>query len=246
MAETTADKQPHFARYVLIGVLTLAPLWVTWVVFDFVLRLLYRVGAPWVNTLARMVRPASEPLAVALQAPSSQFVLAVILTLVLLYAVGLAASRVVGKRMIERLEAALARLPIVDAVYGATKRFITAVREEPPGLQRVVLINFPNSEMKAVGFVTRILTDRTTGRRVAAVYVPTSPNPTSGYIEIVPLETIVNTEWTVEEAMRFVVTGGTNAPADIHFTAPAPADEAVPPVETGTPRRAAGDGPPRS
>ncbi|MDP2238877.1 MAG: DUF502 domain-containing protein [Burkholderiales bacterium] len=62
--------------------------------------------------------------------------------------------------------------------------------------------------MKAVGFVTKIMHDETTGRELAVVYVPTSPNPTSGYIEIVPLSDVVQTDWTIEEAMSFVMTGG--------------------------------------
>jgi uncharacterized membrane protein len=222
MAEpVTQARVPHFWRYTFIGVLTLAPLWVTWLVFDFILGLLYRFGSPWVTALARMVRPLSGSVSDLLLHPASRFALAVIITLGMLYAVGLAATRVVGKRLIERLEAVLARLPLAHAIYGATKRFISAVREKPPGLQRVVLINFPSSQMKAVDFVTRVLTDQTTGREVAAVYVPTSPNPTSGYIEIVPVEDVVSTDWTVEEAMRFVMTGGTNAPGEIRFTPPA-------------------------
>jgi uncharacterized membrane protein len=208
----------HFGRHVFVGLLTLAPLWVTWLVFEFILGLLYRWGRPWVGALSRAVRPLSDSLADVLLAQSSQFVLAVLLTLALLYLVGVAATRVVGRELIERMERALARLPMVDTVYSATKRFITSVREPPPGLKRVVLINFPSSEMKAVGFVTRMLTDEASGRPLAAVYVPTSPNPTSGYIEIVPMEHVTATDWTVEEAMRFVVTGGTNAPDAIHFS----------------------------
>jgi uncharacterized membrane protein len=72
---------------------------------------------------------------------------------------------------------------------------------------RYVLIGFPTPEMKAVGFITRILKDVDSGRELAAVYVPTSPNPTSGYIEIVPLS-------------ELVMTGGTNAPENIRFSRP--------------------------
>jgi len=72
--------------------------------------------------------------------------------------------------------------------------------------------------MKAVGLVTRIIRDEASGCELAAVYVPTSPNPTSGYIEIVPMSEVVQTDWSIEEAMNFVMTGGTNAPDSIRFT----------------------------
>ncbi|WMJ07362.1 hypothetical protein [Nitrosomonas sp. sh817] len=60
--------------------------------------------------------------------------------------------------------------------------------------------------------------DKDTGKQLAAVYVPTSPNPTSGYIEILPMENVILTDWTTEEAMTFVVTGGTNAPESLRFS----------------------------
>lgn len=84
--------------------------------------------------------------------------------------------------------------------------------------QRVVLINFPSPEMKAVGFITKVMTDTDSERQLAAAYVPTSPNPTSGYIGIVAMEDVVLTDWSVEEAMVFVMTGGTNAPEQVCFT----------------------------
>jgi uncharacterized membrane protein len=208
---------PHIWRYTLIGVLTLAPLWVTWLVFDFILGLLFRLGSPWVGALARAARPWSEALADGLLHPWFRFVLAVLITIVLLYTVGWAASRVVGKRLLALIEALLRRVPLADTIYGATKKLIAVMREPPSGVQRVVLINFPSREMKTIGFVTRVMKDSVGGRELAAVYVPTAPNPTSGYIEIVPLDDLTPTEWTVDEAMRFIMTGGTNAPDAVAF-----------------------------
>jgi uncharacterized membrane protein len=128
---------------------------------------------------------------------------------------------VVGRKLIDYLERLVLRLPLVETIYNATKRFLQNLRKPPGGGQRVVLISFPTPGMKAVGFLTRVLTDSETGRELAAVYVPTAPNPTSGYIEIVPMEDVVATDWTMEEAMTFVVTGGTNSPPSICFGAPA-------------------------
>jgi uncharacterized membrane protein len=68
--------------------------------------------------------------------------------------------------------------------------------------------------------VTKVMRDATCGEELAVVYVPTSPNPTSGYIEILPLADVVMTDWTMEEAMSFVMTGGTNAPDTVCFRNP--------------------------
>jgi uncharacterized membrane protein len=217
----------HFWRYVLIGFFTVAPLWVTWLVFDFLLGILAGLGTPLLRGLAGAVRPLSQTVAGWLLDSAFQKVVAVLLTVVSLYVIGLLASLVFGKRLIAALEAMVARLPLVQTIYGATKRFLHTLRKPPIRGQRIVLINFPSPEMKAIGFITRVMRDAASGRELAAVYVPTSPNPTSGYIEIVPLTDVVQTDWSMEEAMSFVVTGGTNAPDQVRFTnPPAPAPSA--------------------
>jgi uncharacterized membrane protein len=210
--------EAHFARYIVIGLFTVAPLWVTWLVLDFVVSLLARTGAPVLRGVALALRPSSGALADWLLNPVVQYVLAALLTLVILYGVGLTTAHVLGRRLLTLMERQLERLPVVQSIYGATKRFLNSLQKPPMSTQRVVLIAFPSPEMKAIGFVTRVMSDPATGCQLAAVYVPTSPNPTSGYIEIVPLEDVVQTDWTVEEAMAFVMTGGTTAPDELRFS----------------------------
>lgn len=172
-----------------------------------------------------MIAPFSPTLAAWLANSVFQKLLAILLTLGLLYGIGLLASRVIGRKLIVAMEKLLGRLPLVQAIYGGTKHFLQSLRQPPVSGQRVVLIAFPSPEMKAVGFVTKVMSDPDSGRTLAAVYVPTSPNPTSGYIEIVPLDDVVQTDWTIEEAMSFVMTGGTNAPDRVRFTNPASAED---------------------
>ena len=85
------------------------------------------------------------------------------------------------------------------------------IQKKPAGTQRVVLIDFPSPELKSVGFVTRTFQDAN-GRELAAVYVPTTPNPTGGYLEIVPIEKLIATDWSVDQAMAFVLSVGAVAP----------------------------------
>jgi uncharacterized membrane protein len=209
-----------FWRYVLIGFFTVAPLWVTWLVLDFLFRLLARTGAPLLWGAARGVRPFSEPLAEFLVNPSVQYVLAALATLIGLYFIGLLTSMVVGRRLIAFMERLVNRLPLVQTIYGATKRLLQSLQKPPTSLQRVVLISFPSRDMKTIGFVTKVLKDSAGGSDLAVVYVPTAPNPTSGYIEIVPVADVVPTDWTVEEAMTFVMTGGTTSPDSVKFSNP--------------------------
>jgi len=220
---TSTDHRPaaHVGRTVLIGFFTVAPLWVTWLVFDFLLGILANVGAPLLRAAARMVMPFSATLANWLLDSDFQKLVAVLLTLGALYGIGLLASLVLGRKLIGVMESLMARLPLVQTIYGGTKRFLQTLRKPPVTGQRVVLISFPTPEMKAVGFVTKIMHDETTGRELAVVYVPTSPNPTSGYFLLVPEKEVVPLDMSVEEAMKLIVSGGLYQPTQAAVAAEA-------------------------
>lgn len=204
-------------RYLLTGVLTVIPLWVTYVVFEFFLRNLSKIGLPWARALSRRIEQSWPQVANWILADWFQNILAVLLTVLALYLLGWIATRVIGRRIIDLFELIIHRIPLVQAVYGSIKKFISVLQTKPDEVQRVVLIAFPSPEMKTVGFVTRVLTDEQTGKQLAAVYVPTTPNPTSGYIEIVPLENLVATDWSMDEAMTFIISGGAVAPEHIRY-----------------------------
>jgi uncharacterized membrane protein len=145
-----------------------------------------------------------------------------------IYLLGFAASRVVARQVIARIEALVNRIPFVQVIYGSTKRMVAALQTKPDHVQRVVLLDFPAPPLKTIGLVTRVVRDTSSGRDVAVVYVPTSPNPTSGYMELVPVDQLVSTDWSLDEAMRFVITGGTSAPAEMNLGQRSSGDRAPP------------------
>ena len=205
----------HIQRYLLTGLLTVFPLWLTWIVFEFALRQLSKLGAPLVAVMAHGAERVLPVFGVVLDLDWVRFVLAVALTIAFLYLLGWLANRVVGRRVLAGIDLLIARIPLVHALYGGTKKLLAVLQTKPEGAQRVVLIDFPHAEMKAVGFVTRVLREQGTGREMAAVYVPTTPNPTSGYLEIVPVERLTQTDWTVDQAMAFIISGGAVAPEQV-------------------------------
>lgn len=217
MTTDTENRVKRTPRYLIIGVLTVAPLWVTWLVFNFIFEQLSAIGGPWVSALARAISPQLPAAADFLLLPGFQSALGVVLTILVLYLVGWLAGNIIGQRIIHYFERMMLNVPLVANIYGGTKRFLAAMKEKPSGLQRVVLISFPTSDMKAVGLVTKIITDADTGADLAVVYVPTAPNPTSGYIEIVPVKHVVSTDWTIDEAMSFVMTGGVTSPDRVRY-----------------------------
>lgn len=205
-------------RNIVTGLLTAIPIIVTYLLFDFLLGALSSLGSPMIATIARLLQRVSPAFAEIFVNPIVQSVLGILLVLLLLYILGWAAKRVIGRRILGRVDKIMNRIPLVQTIYGATKKLIDTFQQTPDGVQRVVLINFPSPEMKTVGFVTKIMKDRDTGQKLAAVYVPTTPNPTSGYLEIVPVEQLISTDWTMDDAMTFIVSGGAVAPEVMNYS----------------------------
>ena len=205
-------------RTIVIGLLTAAPLVITYVIVRFLFQLLSNVGEPWIRGVSRGLRATNPGIADLLLNDTLQSIAAVLVVLAFLYVLGWAAGRVIGQRLISLFEKAVGAIPFVETIYRATKRFLAISGPSGEGSQRVVLIDFPSRDMKAIGIVTRTLRDATTGDELVAVYVPTAPNPTNGYIEIVPIDKVTFTDWTFDQAMAFVVTGGSNAPDEVHYS----------------------------
>ncbi len=202
----------HVQRYLFAGLLTFIPIWLTWTVFKSIFSLLSALNLPWISALFEALPPSVAELRESWLVS----LLAFAVTLVLLYALGFAASRVFGQRLIGAFERLIERIPIAHSIYGGAKKLMTMLQNKPSGTQRVVLIDFPSPQLKSIGFVTRVFRDAN-GGEVAAVYVPTTPNPTGGYLEIVPVERLVATDWSVDQAMAFILSCGAAGPERLPF-----------------------------
>lgn len=202
----------HIKRYLITGLLTFIPLWVTWLVFKFVLSLLAGIGAPLVEGLIGALALVAPHTADALNTKWLAFIIALLLTLGSLYLLGVVATQVIGQRLLSAFDGLLARIPVVQTIYGGTKKLMAVLQHKPTGVQRVVLVDFPRRGMRVVGFVTRVMLEEGTGREMAAVFIPTTPNPTGGYLEVVPLDELTPTDWTMDQAMAFIISGGAMAP----------------------------------
>jgi len=209
-----------FKKTLLTGLLTLLPIWLTWVVVKFVFVLLSDTSRPLVQPLLHNVALVDPRTLGWLDDPWVQTAIALVATLLVILLSGMMARRMFGQRMLRWFEALIGRIPFASTIYGSARQLLDILQTKPDGTQRVVLIDFPHSQMKSVGFVTRVIREQGTGRELAAVYVPTTPNPTSGYLEIVPVEKITPTDWTVDQAMSFIISGGAVSPDTIPFSPP--------------------------
>lgn len=210
----------HLQRYLITGLLTIIPLWVTVAVFGFVLRLLAGIGAPLVEGALRALHGVAPDAVASLQRGWVNNALALVATLLLLYVIGWLANRVLGRRLLAGFDAVMDRIPMVRTIYDGTKKLTAMMQKKPSGTQRVVLVEFPHPGMRTIGFVTSALREQRTGREMVAVFVPTTPNPTGGYLEIVPLDCVTPTDWTVDQAMAFIISGGAAAPDNLPPSVP--------------------------
>jgi uncharacterized membrane protein len=202
-------------------VITAGPLFVTWLVFSFILGVLASAGLPLIKLLALPFPNDS-----LMTYPWFQYVLAVLVMIAIFYLVGRAMHEVVGRQMFSFFEASLERLPLVSKIYASVRQLMETLTNKNQSGQRVVLIDFPIAGQKSIGFLTHMIADATTGAPIAAVLVPQAINPSSAYLQFVPLDSVTETDITMEQAMSMLLTGGAVCPDRIRYSAPvcAPGD----------------------
>ncbi len=220
-----SEKRPsllvQIRRNMLVGLFTLIPIWLTLLLVNVILKFINELAAPIIKWMTATIQP-SDGLYDIIKSPLFNTSLSVIVLLLLFYVVGWLASRYVGQKLLKVFEDTVDRIPVAKSIYRTIKRLADAVQSSSNDVERVVLIEFPSRDMKTVGLVTRTFKDTTTGRELAAVYVPTTPNPTSGYLEIVPVEYVTPTNWKMDEAMSFIISGGADVPKTFNYDKAAP------------------------
>ena len=208
--------EANFRSNLIAGLLTVTPLIVVWLVFDFFLTTLSGWGHPLAVELTVFLDSHFPALKPWLDNDAVRYAIGVAVALLALYSIGAIASRVLGQQLILMLENLIVRIPGVQTVYSAAKKLVDVLRQKPgTQAQRVVLIDFPSDGLKAIGFVMRTFADAKTGEELAAVYVPTAPNPTSGYLQIVPYARLIQTDIPGDEAMTMILSGGAVTPDHI-------------------------------
>ncbi len=217
-------------RRILGGILLVLPILITLFIFHWLYLLLEKYV---IDPLARIVLYK-----IYLNQPESQLppwfelfaapLIGIFILLVLLYTLGF----FVQSGLRQAIDWVLLRVPVVSLVYKAVRTVINSL-EKKPGQQkpqRVVLVPFPHPGMKVPAFVTSSCRDIATQKVVLCVYVPTTPVPTSGYFLMILEEDVTELNWTSEEALQTIISGGFTAPPEVGFSKAAPALEINPAV----------------
>lgn len=133
---------------------------------------------------------------------------AFVLTFVSLYSIGVVATNFMGKFIIRFFETILHNVPIIKNVYTSSKKLIEIISlPTTQSFKRVVIVEYPRAGMKAFAFVTGGIKTED-GTELTSLFIPTTPNPTSGFLIYLPEQDIEETDLSIEEGMKLIVSGG--------------------------------------
>ena len=188
-------------RYFLTGLLLVTPIWGTILVLK---TLFVALDGILGDAMAELVPDHYIP------------GLGIVTLVLLIFLVGLFAANFIGRQIVSHWEDWLNRLPLVRGIYSTLKSMMDILSfSERGSYRRVVLIQFPKNGHYCFAFVTGMTKGETTALgedTLIHVYVPTSPNPTSGYFLLVPEREVTSVDISIEEAMKLIVSGGLYTP----------------------------------
>jgi uncharacterized membrane protein len=192
-------------RYLVAGILVWVPLAVTYALLRFVVGLMDRT----LLLLPRQYRP-EELLGFPIPG------LGVILTVLVLLITGVLAANIVGRAFVGGWESLLDRIPVVRSVYSAAKNFAEIVfSDSSQSFKNVLLIQYPREGLYSLAFQTSTKLGEVqgrTGEEIVCCFVPTTPNPTSGFIVIVPKKDVTVLDMEVDEALKMIISLGVVVP----------------------------------
>jgi len=137
------------------------------------------------------------------------------ITIVLIYLIGVIASNVGGKRLISYGESLLAKVPLVRPIYTGIKQIVEGFSTpSKTGFMQVVFLEFPRKGIWTIGFITNE-SPAQSGETQLNIFIPTSPNPTSGFLQITKEEEVIRTDISVDEALKMIVSAGRVSPRGI-------------------------------
>lgn len=193
----------------LTGLLVSLPLVITIVVFKFVFETLDSFLGPLVT---KLLIEAGAPIRPTFQLPG----IGVVTTLAIVFLIGLFTRNWIGKKMWEIGENVVARIPVIRSVYIGAKQVVdTFAINSSQTFSKVVMLEYPRKGIYCLAFITSQTKGEAqarTGEEVVNIFLPTTPNPTSGFLLLVPKKDLILMDMTVEDGIKMIVSGGLVTP----------------------------------
>jgi uncharacterized membrane protein len=200
----------HIRKYLLTGILALIPVFLT--VWAFL------VMVKWTDRILDLIPRAYRPEALfGFPIPG----LGLILSFLVIYIIGAFVANVMGRSLLNMGERILEKIPLLRWFYFSSKQLLEAIFVQgQDSFRRAILLEYPRKGIYSIGFVTgeaRSELDRHIPGRAYTVFVPTTPNPTSRYLVIVPEDEAIPLGWSVDDAFRIIISAGVLMPGEKNF-----------------------------
>ena len=196
-------------KRMLTGLLLILPIYVTFFVVKFLFSFIGGTLSPLIKRIFLLFDTELPKTSV------DEFIITfigIIFTFASLYFIGIFAANIIGKSIIHYSENLLTKTPVISNIYSTVKQIVHAV--SLPGKQafkRVIILDFPKEGTKSIGFVTGSVKEN--GKEIfISVFVPTTPNPTSGFLIYTTEDAVIDTNLTVEDAFKTLLSGGVLTP----------------------------------
>ena len=190
----------HLRTRMISGILILIPLGITLFILNIMLA-----------SLTAFVRPLLHPFLGEIPENAVTFI-ALCVTTLIIYFTGLITNHIIGRRMIHLGERVLMKMPIIKSVYSASKQVVETFSSSTKAtFKAVAVVEFPRKGSLAIGFVTGAMTNPD-GQLVYRVFIATTPNPTTGFLLLIPADEVQFTDITVEDGVKMIVSGGVLSP----------------------------------
>lgn len=192
-------------NYLIVGLIAILPFWISYFILYAVFNITASLAKPFVKFIPGLAN-----------APFWLNVVSFLGTLIIVIGVGVLLTNVVGRRVFKTVEQALHRIPILSWIYQAVQKLTSLFYGEGGNrYQRVVMLEYPRRGIFVLGFMTtesvQMLNDKAR-QTLINVFLPTTPNPTSGFLLMVPKEDVILLDMSTEEAVKLIVSGGVAAP----------------------------------
>jgi uncharacterized membrane protein len=194
-------KTKSIRSFIFAGLIIWLPILVTFVVLRFIIDILD-------STIALLPNAYQPEQLIGMRVPG----LGVVLSLLLLIITGIVATNILGQRIMGWGEALLARIPLVRSIYNTSKQIIQAVfATNSQAFRKVMLVQYPRKGIWSLAFQTGMANGEIsshTGEEMVSLFIPTTPNPTSGFLILVPRRDVIELAMTIDEALTFIISLG--------------------------------------
>lgn len=194
-----------FRRYIVAGLLVWAPIMVTLLVIRFIVELLD-------GTLSLLPNAYQPEQLIGFNIPG----LGVLLSVSIVFFTGMMVTNILGKKLIHLGELLVDRIPLVRSIYNAVKQVATTIfAKDGQAFKKVYLVEYPRKGMWSIAFQTGNCAEEVEkhiGQKMLTIFIPTTPNPTSGFLMMIPMSEGIELDMTVDQALKLVISLGVVQP----------------------------------